>query len=182
MDKSKVAAAKPKISGAIYRAPLGTELPTDAKSSLNEAFKELGYASDDGLTNANSRTTSDIKAWGGSIVASPMTEHKDNLKLKLIEALNEEALKAVFGEKNVTGTLSTGITVKVNANELEPCCWVVDMILGDCLHRHVIPNGQVTEVAEIVYKDDTAVGYEITINCYPDVNGNTHYEYTVKGE
>ncbi len=181
MNKDNVAVGKPRIAGSIYKAALGTALPTDAKTKLDAGFKELGYASEDGLTNANSRTTSDVKAWGGSVVASPMTEHKDTLKLKLIEALNVEALKAAFGEENVSGTLEAGITVKSNSQELAPAEWVVDMILGDCLHRHVIPNGQITEIGEITYKDDTPVGYDITITAYPDAKGNTHYEYTVKG-
>lgn len=180
MNKDNVAVGKPKIAGAIYKAPLGTVPPTDAKTELDASFKELGYASEDGLTNANSRTTSDVKAWGGSVVASPMTEHKDTLKLKLIEALNVEALKATFGDENVSGTLESGVAVKCNSREMPPAVWVVDMILGDCLHRHVIPNGQITEVGEITYKDDTPVGYDITITAYPDAVGNTHYEYTVK--
>ena len=44
-DATKVTVSKPKTGGAIYRAPLGTSLPTDASSELDVAFKELGYAS-----------------------------------------------------------------------------------------------------------------------------------------
>lgn len=39
MDAKNVSAAKPKVGGAVWRAPLGTPLPTDAKSALNEAFE-----------------------------------------------------------------------------------------------------------------------------------------------
>ena len=38
-DATKVTAAKPKVGGAIWRAPLGTPLPTDAKNELDKAFK-----------------------------------------------------------------------------------------------------------------------------------------------
>ena len=43
MDAKNVTAAKPKVGGAVWRAPLGTALPTDAKTELDAAFKSLGY-------------------------------------------------------------------------------------------------------------------------------------------
>jgi hypothetical protein len=55
------------------------------------------------------------------------------------------------------------------------------MILqGGVLKRVVIPNCKVSEVGEVVYKDDEAIGYETTVSCLPDAAGNTHYEYIVK--
>ena len=50
-DASNVTSSKPSVGGAVWAAPLKTEIPTDAKTPLNEAFKSLGYCSDDGLTN-----------------------------------------------------------------------------------------------------------------------------------
>lgn len=177
-DAKNVTAGKPKVGGAVFRAPLGTALPTDATTALNEAFKAQGNCSDDGMTNANSPATEAIKAWGGEVVLNPQTEKPDTFKLTLIEALDAEVLKTIYGDKNVTGTLATGITVKANREEHEECCWVVDMVMkGGAAKRVVIPCGKIIEVGEIVYKDNAAVGYPITISAHPDANGNTHYEY-----
>ena len=54
-NANNVSAAKPGISGAIYRAATTTTLPTTADGSLDAAFTCLGYISEDGITNSNSR-------------------------------------------------------------------------------------------------------------------------------
>jgi len=177
-NASNVSVGKPLVTGAVFHAPAGTTLPTSTAASLNAAFKAMGYVSADGVTNSNTPSSTEIKAWGGDTVAVPQTEKKDTFQMKLIECTNADVLSAVFGSGNVSGALATGLTVNVNSIEVPSGCWVIDMILRDnTAKRIVIPDGKISEIGDVVYKDDEVIGYDITINCLPDSAGNTHYEY-----
>lgn len=180
---TNVTAGKPAVAGAVYRAVLSSSLtiPTDATTALSSDFKALGYVSEDGLTNSNSPDTDIIKAWGGDPVLPIQSGKEDTFQMTLIEVLNADVLKAVYGTANVTGTIDSGITVKANSAEAEEACWVIDMVLrGGVLKRVVIPDGKITEIGDIEYTDEDAVGYEITVSASPDSAGQTHYEYIQK--
>ena len=181
-DATNVSVGKPKVTGAVYRAPLGTALPSSASEALTSAYKNLGYVSEDGMSNENSPTKEDIKAWGGDVVKTVQSEKPDRFKFKLIEALNVEVLKAVYNSENVSGTLASGITVKANSNEAESGVWVIDMIPGkNVAKRIVIPDASISELGEIIYKDNEVTGYDITLTAtpYSGYNGDTHREYII---
>lgn len=180
-NTENVTAGKPKVGGAVYRAPKDTKLPASATEELDENFKALGYASDSGLTNSNSPSTTNIKAWGGDTVLTTQTDKPDTFQFQLIEALNTDVLKAVYGENNVSGDLESGIKIKANNAEQKECSWVFEMILkGGILKRVVVPAAAVTSVGDITYAGESVVGYDTTITATPDLEGNTHYEYIQK--
>ena len=165
---TNVSTSSPKITGAIYYAPLGTTLPTDAKTALDAAFKGVGYISEEGVTRSQSRNSNDIKEWGGGVVATVQTEYKESFKFKMIETLSDIVQKAVYGEKNVTGKLdgaTTSMTVKHNALEPVANAWVIDTVMIDgTLSRIVVPNAKITELGDLAYKKDTAIGYDVTLS------------------
>lgn len=177
-DAKLVSTGKPKIGGAIFTAPLGTAVPTDATAALAAAYKGLGFVSEDGLVNSNTPESDNIVAWGGDVVMTVSTSKADTYSYTLIESLNVDVLKAVYGASNVTGTLDDMVTIKHNNNPQAAMVWVIDMIMANgFLKRIVIPSGTVSEVGDITYVDGEAVGYETTVAAMPDADGNTSYEY-----
>jgi hypothetical protein len=179
-DATMIAAGKPKPEGAVFVAPLNSVLPTDASAALGNAFVCIGYSSEAGLTNSMSRTTSTIKAWGGDTVLTTQTESAESYKIKLIECLNPDTLKLVFGKDNVTES-TNGLAIQHRlSQELEYLVWVFDMILGNRIKRVVIPQGKITEIGDTVYSDSEVIGYEITITPRPDPTGLTTWEYITK--
>lgn len=180
-DATNVTAGKPKIGGAIFAAPVGTPLPTSTTETLDDAFKNLGYCSDAGLVNSTNIEVQKIKAWGGDTVLVIQSSKDDTYKFTLLEVKNVDVLKYVYNSDNVSGDLETGITIKANGSEAEEHSIVIDMIMRDnTAKRIVIPSGKVSEVGDINYTDEDAVGYETTLDCTPDIAGNTHYEYILK--
>lgn len=175
---NQVSVGKPKVGGAVFRGDTSLTLPTTAVATLVTGFAGMGYVSEDGVTRTITRETTEIKAWGGDTIATPQTSKSETVQLKFVQALNTEVLEAAHGDSNVTGDLTSGIAITENAKELEEKAWVIDQVLADGrANRLVIPKGKVTEIGDIVYKDDEPIGYELTITALPDSSGNTSYEY-----
>lgn len=180
-NAKNVSVGKPMVGGAVFYAPAGTTLPTNATDALADAFVDMGYISEDGVTNNGEREVEEIKAWGGDTVLTPQTSKTDTFGLSFIESLNPEVLKRIFGEDNVSGTIEEGMTIRVNSKELEYGIWVIDMVMTEsALKRVVIPNGKITETGEISYTDGDAIAYESTITAFPGDDGDTHKEYIVR--
>lgn len=175
---TNVTASKPADGGALYRAPLGTALPSDATTALANTYVGLGLISEDGIVNASEISVDKKKAFGGQTVLITQTERGETFKFTLIETLNLDVKKALYGSDNVTGTLANGITVTVDTEEQVAAVWVIQLVLrGGVKQRIVIPNGQISDIGDITYSDDGLQGYEITIEAMPDASGNLHYEY-----
>lgn len=176
-NTENVTYGKPNVAGAVSVADLGAVLPTNATGTLAVDFKNLGYISEDGLTNADGRSSDVIKAWGGDVVLTTQTEKSDTFTFTLIEALNADVLKFYYGEANVTGDIATGLTIKSNNADLKAVSLIVDMVFKNAVKRIVIPTAKIIETSEIVYNDTEAVGYEVTVQALNDANGDSHFEY-----
>lgn len=183
MNTEYVSPGKPRVSGAIYRAAAGSTVPTDAVTPLAETFAELGYVSEDGVTNSNTAEKTDIYSWGGTPVMKTTDRKPDDWTYTLLEALNPEVLKTVYGDSNVVvSDDGKSISVMATADDTGEVVYVIDMALSNnSLKRIVIPKGVLGSVAEIVYRDNQPIGYKITISALYDASGRSHYEYIQRG-
>lgn len=177
-DPTKVSFGKPKSTGAVYVAPYGTTLPTTAWQTLNAAFKNLGYVSEDGLVNGIETDVEDVNAWGGDLVLSGQTNFKEMFTVNLIET-NADALKTFYGDSNVTVEGNGSITIKQNSAALPNVSVVFEMVMtGGRIKRIVVANAQITDRSgEITYVDGEAITYPAVFVAYPDANGDSHKEY-----
>ena len=187
-NKANVIAGKPKVGGAVFRAPLGTPLPTSARIPLDAAFVELGYVSSDGWARQINKAYETINAWGGDEVAKSRTEHGVGFTMQLIEDLNADAQTAKWGTAAVTTVAATTddgnqIVVIYEGEDVEPAVWVYDMNDQGKLHRTVFPYAtDTTESFEQTFSDSAPIGLPFECTAYKDeVSGAFFIDYTDDG-
>ncbi len=177
MNASEVTLGSALASGAIYVAPQGTALPTDADTTPGAAFKLLGFTSDAGVQLNEDRSTESITAWEGrSVVYNPVTEYVEQLVFTPIQC-NVDVLKAVWGDANVTTAADGTIIAKHHGGNLDPICIVIDMVPRTGIKRRLCGTYQLTERGGAAYDGTQVDGRELTFNAIPDADGTTTYEY-----
>lgn len=186
----RVGAPDQKVTGAIKHAPKGTAIPTlasitKAAVALDQAFTGDEYVSQDGLTLAPSMSTTEIKDWSGATVRKVLEDFDGTLSWTMIST-NAGALAIAFGADHVTTAAATTthgaqVQAALGAYLPEEQAWVFLMKDGDARIVIAVPDGQITEVGEVTFASNTAVGWQVTLSCYPDASGNSIYIMTDDG-
>lgn len=166
LDASNVEVA---VTGAVYLAPLGTPLPTDSAEALNMAFVNVGYLSEDGITETPDEDVEEIRAWqNGDVVRTVMASHAIRYGFTMIET-NEASLEAYYGNYDAGN-------VRVTGKQPGRQCLVIETIDDDMLRRRVAEVAQVTERGEVQLVNADVTGYQVTLTCYPGSDGETKVE------
>jgi len=176
MNSKNVATGRPNVAGAIFTAPAGTPVPTDALTPLTPDFIELGYASDEGITNSVTTETNQVNAWGGDEILNEVTSRSESFNFTLVET-STQTLIEVYGANNVQ-VQSDNTVVLHNAAALPERVHVYEILMGaGQVKRIVVPRVKTTELGDVVYNGSDPVGYQLTLAALPDADGNTAYEY-----
>jgi hypothetical protein len=159
-DSTKVRVA---VTGVVSVGPTTAAAPTTASAALT-GFNDLGYVSDDGVTEARDRSTTALKAWqNADTVRQVVTDASITYHFVLWET-KKETVELYYGS---TVDPTTGSIVIVPSKSGGRQSFVLDVIDGSDFIRAYIPNGEVTEVGDQVYASGEAIGYDVTITCYP---------------
>ena len=177
MDAAEVGIGSALVTGAIWVAPNGTTLPTDATTSLSGTWKLLGFTSDAGVTISENRSTNAIKAWEGlTEVYNVVSEYTESISFMPIQ-INGDVAKLTWGEDNVTAS-STAITAKHGAQDLAPVCIVIETVPRDNIVKRYTGTFQLISRGDATLDGTQVDGRQLTFNAIADTNGVTMYEYT----
>lgn len=180
-------APSPRVSGSILWAPTGSALPTTSYTDLDgTAFKDLGFADDNGLKQRETRSTTDVFVWGGDLAGTLQTQYDRTMTYRLMQFRNTEVLSAAYGISNVSVIPATTlqgkeIAVKLNPNLLDTRSWVFDGFYNTNLVRIVIPIGRITTIGEVDMTHKSYMTIECTLKAYPDSSKNHGYLYINDG-
>ena len=187
VSKANVIVAKPKVTGGISVAPLGTTLPTDPSAELPAAFNAVGYITSDGVTRSQDRGADTIAAWGGSTIAVIYGEQSATVQFSVAEYLNEAALALVYGDANVKVTAATTtkgkkIDIAGDLSSAPHRVVALQVFSGDAKGLIVFPDFVATEVGDTTFVDSDLAAHDITGTLLADANGKYWYEHWDDGQ
>ena len=180
IDSNKVYLPSPDQSaatGAIAKAPVGTTMPTDARTALPSAWTTGGYVAEGGLTLNINRSTTTIKDWALSSVRVATTDFETTIEFEWLQT-DEFAAVTMFGADNVSKTAATTtageiLNIGIGPSMPESGAFVFSMKDGDRRVRILAPNAQVTAVGSPTFQPGDAVKWPVTLTCYDDGTGHS---------
>jgi len=181
-DKSNITIGRPKEGGALYWAPEGTAIPTDADSSLSSDFVNLGYVSEDGVTMSTAEEGDDINAWGPETVMRSQTSYGKTATFNLLETSRIAVLQFLYGKDNVVVGDDGKVEWDETGDPLPRGVFVCDTLQNNGgetpkIKRQVFGDAQFTDRSgDHVYNNSDPVNYPIVMTAYKfDNNGKKMY-------
>ena len=178
MNASEVGVGSARATGAIWVAPNGTTLPTDATTSLANTWKLLGFTSDAGVQISESSSNEAIRAWEGRTeVYNVKTEYTESVAFAPIQC-NSDVAEVMWGENMVTVGEDGSILAKHHGQTIEPICIVIETTPRENIVKRYCMTAQLTERGELTMDGTQVDGRSLTFNALADEDGITMYEYT----
>lgn len=177
-DSTLVSLGKFQIGGYAYWAPYGTPLPTDSATPLPDAFKLLGYVSEDGITLTTDTDTTEVKDANGVTVMKVISSYAESCQFALLEVLRAEAAKLRYNSAAVSGE-DKSMTIRHQMPSDEAFVLVFELALtGGVKDRMVIGNGTRAEFDDRQVHAGDAQVYDVTVSMNDmDGTGVTCIEY-----
>lgn len=151
------------VAGTLSVGTATSPAPDDGNTPLAEGWADLGYVSEDGVTETRDRSSETIKGWqNGDILREVVTEASVTYQCVLVET-KKETVELYYG--TTVGDDGGLVIIPSKTGGRKP--FILDVIDGEEFIRAYIPSGEVTEVGDQVYSNGEAIGYEITIRAYP---------------
>jgi hypothetical protein len=161
-NTDNVSAAKGVRGGYIFSAPVGNTLPTDYSTKLDEAFKCLGFISEDGYVENVDEDSDDLVDMNGDVMDSTNSNRVESAQVTLAE-IKASTLKRMYGDDNVTDDAGV-ITVRHNSDSHPTFSYVLELLLKNGRKwRKVVPEGKSSELDGLTLSSSELASRALTI-------------------
>lgn len=180
-NTANVSAAKGVKGGYVFSAPVGTKLPTDYSTPLDQAFKCLGFISEDGYVETVDEDSDDLVDMNGAVMDSTNSNRVESAQVTFAE-IKAATLKRMYGDSNVTDGDGM-IVVRHNSDSHPTFAYVLELLLkNDRRWRKVVPEGKSSELDDLTVASSELCQRALTVKYLTDEQGNTCYDYFESNE
>lgn len=175
-NASNVSVGQGVSGGYSFSAPLGTPIPTDYDTPLDDAFVNMGFITEDGIEFGQDADQTDFYDLNGDVYETASGSQSEQVVFTLAE-VKKDSLAEAYGQDNVTDDGGM-ITVKHNSIEHDERIYVFELLLKNGRKwRNVVPRGKAARSSSVTVSKGDIVGNQITVKTFPDENGNRMYDY-----
>ncbi|KOU30226.1 tail protein [Streptomyces sp. WM6373] len=165
-------------NGGGWVADLGTAAPAGPLTQPASPWLPIGAISDDGLVQGFDEESQEYTPWGyTSPFRTQITKSLRTFKLTAWETARTTVQSLQYRIPIVDLTPSSGLTSFAETASPTPdrrAFWFI-VLDGDISRGFYIPEGEISDRADVTHKQDQMAGFEWTITAYPDEAGNTVY-------
>lgn len=158
------------VSGAVMAGPYATTAPTGTGGTTT-GHLDLGYVTEDGvtITKPGAGDSTPIKAWQNGATVRTIRSTTDDLptiEFTLMET-NIDVVEAALGVSVTSGATEGHYDIDTSETPVAGS-WIVDVVDGAELIRSHAPKATPVGEVAMVYKNDEAIGYSVTLECERD--------------
>lgn len=171
--------------GGLFKGPLTVTVPTDL--TVPGAMAHLGFIGADGIDEKTDRNTKKIFDWGGDTIASPQENYAKSVTFTLMEFLNTDVAKAVYGTSNVTVTAASSshgaqMSIAESSDVLDNFTWLWDTYSPGGKHiTKFLPLARIETTDTLKWARTDVLAHRVTLTVFPDTTGRYTYTRTDDG-
>lgn len=173
-NTDNVSYGKGVTGGYFFLAPLGTALPTDNTTDLDEAFVNMGYLGDDGITFSDSSDTETGCDLNGDAIATSQGSIEKTFTVVFRE-IKADTLKVMMGDSNVTDADGVIEAHDKGPNDTTYVAVFELLLKDDRKWRRIVPQCKPGELGDMQFTYSELVGREITMAALKDGTTGDYY-------
>lgn len=163
------------VTGAIFRAPVGTPFPQD-NMKPESPWLPQGACGKSGVVFSHNKAYATEEGWCGDPIAKKRTTNGVKAKFELVESRNATVARTLFGD-DVVNKSNGGFEVGYSGDDPEPSAWLIYLKDGDKLRVIKIPDAELTnESWDWSLVSDALIKYPVELTLYKDEDGKFYYD------